>query len=398
VSWTIDGAADERALGERPTAHTRSSHAYGCTIKVMTPRHVQGLVTLRRALVLGAVLAVGAACAVWLRDDGRSQATAAVAVARGDVVVTAGGVGRIVDGAASNSTALSGGAAAKAGTSATGASSVPADAVFPQTSGVVAQVLVTPGQQVVTGQPLAVLSDGGNSAITVDLSRNDLLAAQLEAAQVRNAGGTPTELALAQLKVDAAQRRLALDQLAVDRLTVRTPRDGTVTALLTLPGNPADATTPIATIADLAHLAVSLDVSEFDAAKVRVGQTATLSVDALGGASFPGTVETQALAGVDNGGVVTFPVQVQLDGDSKGVKPGMSVNVRIVVEQRRGVMLLPLEAVSRRGNHDTVTTVDAKGRATSRVVSLGIADNKHVEIRGGLRVGESVRLPAAQGV
>jgi len=346
------------------------------------------------------VLGAAVVCAFWLRGSGRSDAISTVAVTRGDVVVSAGGVGRIVSGGGVSSIATAG-AAAKAGSSATGsgsgAGSIPADAVFPQASGLLAQLLVTPGQHVVTGQPLAFLSDGGSSALAVDLSRNELLAAQLEAAQLRDSGGSPIELALARLKVDAAQHRLALDQLALDRLTVRTPRAGTVTAVLAAPGTPADGTTPVATIADLEHLAVTLDVSEFDAAKVHVGQTATVSVDALGGASFPGRVETEALAGVDNGGVVTFPVWLRLSGDANGVKPGMSVSVRIVVEQRRNVMLVPLEAVSHRGSHDTVTTVGAKGRAASRVVSLGIADNKHVEVRRGLRVGESVKLPAAKG-
>jgi RND family efflux transporter MFP subunit len=327
-----------------------------------------------------------------------------VAARRGDVVVTAGGVGRIVEARAASSVAAPAasagatGAKGSAGATTGGSSTASADAVFPQASGLVDQLLVAPGQHVVAGQPLVVLADGGSTAMGIELARNELLAAQLEAAQQRSNDGSPTTVALGILRVDAAAKRLAAAQLAADRMTVRTPREGTVTAVLTTVGAPADASTPVMTIADLGALAVNLDVSEFDAAKVRVGQKATISVDALGGASYAGSVAVEALAGVDNGGVVTFPVRIKMEPGGPGVKPGMSASVRIIVEERRGVTVLPLEAVSSRGAAATVSVVDAHGRVTSRAVALGVADNKLVEVKDGLRLGQRVQLKAAKGV
>jgi multidrug efflux pump subunit AcrA (membrane-fusion protein) len=317
-------------------------------------------------------------------------------------VVTAGGVGRIVEAGAATSLAAPGASAgaksASSGAGATaGSGTASADAVFPQASGVVGRLLVTPGQRVVAGQPLVVLADGGSTDIGVELARNELLAAQLEAAQQRSNGAGTTDLALGFLKVDAASKRLAIAQLAADRMTVRAPRAGTVTSVLTAVGAPADGTTPIMTVADLGALAVDVDVSEFDAAKVRVGQKATISVDALGGASYTGSVEVEALAGVDNGGVVTFPVRLTMSPGATGVKPGMSASVRIVVDERRGVTVLPLEAVANAGTRATVAMVGAQGRVTSRAVALGVADNKFVEVRRGLRPGDRVQLRAAKG-
>ena len=351
-------------------------------------------------IVVASVAIAAVGYAVWFRDDGHGGAITTVAVRRGDVVVTAGGVGRIVEARAATSVAAPA-AGAKSGGSATGATVSgnigSADAVFPQAGGLVDQILVKPGQQVVAGQPLVVLADGGSTAMGVDLARNELLAAQLEAAQQRSNGASPSDLALGLLKVDSAAKRVAAAQLAVDRMTVRTPRGGTVTSVLTAVGVPADGSTPIMAVADLGALAVNLDVSEFDAAKVRVGQKATISVDALGGASYTGSVEVEALAGVDNGGVVTFPVRLKLDSGATGVKPGMSASVRIVVDERHGVTVLPLEAVSNRGADATVAVVGAHGRVTSRAIKLGVADNKSVEVRHGLRLGERVQLRAAKG-
>jgi hypothetical protein len=155
-------------------------------------------------------------------------------------------------------------------------------------------------------------------------------------------------------------------------------------------GAPADPTTPIATVADLGHLAVTVDLSEFDVARVHRGQLAILSVDALGGRKLSGRVEFVALTGVDNGGVVTFPARVTLNRPGL-VKPGMNVSVRIVVAERRNVVRVPLEAVVGR----TVTIAQGGAQRSVRV-RLGLADNKQVEILSGLRPGERVVI-AAQG-
>jgi HlyD family secretion protein len=149
-------------------------------------------------------------------------------------------------------------------------------------------------------------------------------------------------------------------------------------------------------VSDLRHLAVSVDLSEFDAAQVRGGLPAVVSVDALGGRKLPGRVLFAPLAGVDNGGVVTFPVRVSITSVA-GVRPGMNASVRIIVAQRRNVVTVPLEAVSRGSGAAHVTVVDASGRARPRRVSVGLADNKIIEITRGLRPGERVELGGGGG-
>jgi HlyD family secretion protein len=197
--------------------------------------------------------------------------------------------------------------------------------------------------------------------------------------------------------VQAARAKLAVAEFATRQLTVRATSSGTVTSVLTVPGAPVDATTPLATIADLQHLAVSVSLSEFDAARVRRGQRAHVSVDALGGKQLPGRVLFAALTGVDTGGVVTFPVRVALKHVA-GVKPGMNVSVRILVASRRNVVRIPLEAVARRNGHNAgVTVVNADGKTSMRTVTLGLANNKDVEVKHGLTAGERVVLAGGGG-
>jgi HlyD family secretion protein len=237
------------------------------------------------------------------------------------------------------------------------------------------------------------------TAATRDAGRADVAkaAADLQTLLRRGGPASPIDIGIARLKVQAAQARLSGAELQARRLTVRAPADGTVTALLAAPGSPADPSTPVATVADLRHLAVSVDLSEFDIARVRRGDRAMLSVDALGGKQLAGRVVFVALTGIDNGGVVTFPVRVEL-AHAASVKPGMNVSVKIVVAQSVNVVRVPLEAVADRGiaGH-RVTVVGAGGRTSSRQVTLGLADNKQVEIRSGLRPGERVLLGTRGG-
>lgn len=220
--------------------------------------------------------------------------------------------------------------------------------------------------------------------------------ADLDVLRRRGGPAGAVEVALTRQKVRAAEVRVAAARSLAERLTVAAPLAGTVTALLSIPGSPADPSTAVAVVADLDHFAVDVDLSEFDVARVRRGQRAVVRVDALGGERYPGAVVFEALAGVENGGVVTFPVRIGLSRVA-GIKPGMNVSVRIVVAKRRDVVRVPLEAVAQEGQESTVTVVGAGGAESVRTVALGLADNKIVEIVSGLEAGERVLLEATGG-
>jgi HlyD family secretion protein len=229
-------------------------------------------------------------------------------------------------------------------------------------------------------------------------ARLDVLRAEADLAVLRARGGpaSPLDIALARLKVVGAQLRLAAARNARPLLTVRAPSAGTVTAFLTAPGAPVDPLTPIAAVADLDRLAVDVDLSEFDVAQVKPGLRATVAVDALGGKRFPGKVAFAALAGTNAGGVVTFPVRVDLFREHN-LRPGMNVSVRIIVAQRQDVVQVPVEAVSHdEEGHTVVNVVNANGDAVPRQVTTGLSSSKNIEIRKGLRAGEHVALPEPQ--
>jgi HlyD family secretion protein len=233
--------------------------------------------------------------------------------------------------------------------------------------------------------------------------RADVAAARLEVRRAkadlsllntRGAPGSPDDIGLAELRVEAAQIRLETALLASRQLKVRAPIGGTVTALLSVRGAPVDTTTPIASVSDLERLAVSINLSEFDVARVRPGQHAEVSVDALGGEAFPGRVLYAAATGVEANGLITFPVQIAFD-DTKRLKPGMNASIRIVVARKRDALQVPVEAILEEGDDKVVNVFGASGEPEKRVVQTGLDNKKNVEILDGLREGERVEIIVA---
>jgi RND family efflux transporter MFP subunit len=180
----------------------------------------------------------------------------------------------------------------------------------------------------------------------------------------------------------------------VKRRVVRAPGSGTVTSVLSAEGSSVDSTTPLMRVQDLENLVVSLNLTEFDVSRTRVGALARISADALGGEPYVGDVADVALSGGNRGGVVTFPVIVSTD-DSEGLRPGMSVSVRVVVARHSNVVRVPLDAIEdREGKEATLSVRTGSGETKERTVTLGLIGARFAEVRDGLRAGEKVVIPS----
>ena len=229
-------------------------------------------------------------------------------------------------------------------------------------------------------------------------ARSDLRRAEADLAVLRARGGpaAPQDIVLARLRVRSALDRRVAARLGRRLLIVRSPIGGTVTSVLTARGAPVDVATPVASVADLTRLAVSVDLNEFDVARVRRGQPAVVRVDALGGRAFAGRVTYVSAIGSNSGGLVTFPVTVEL-ADVHGLRAGMNVSVRVIVKQRRRVVSIPLGAAWQDANgRDVVTVLGASGGTSTRRVTLGLTSKDHVEIVKGLASGERI-IPGGSG-
>ena len=140
----------------------------------------------------------------------------------------------------------------------------------------------------------------------------------------------------------------------------------------------------------------SFNVSEVDVVKVKVGQKATITVDALPGRTFTGKVVGIDRTGTVESGVTSYPVTVQFDTPSDEVLPQMAANASIITDTKDNALLIPASAV-KTVQGETVVTVLRSGRVEQRPVVLGLSSGTQVEVVSGLSEGEEVVVSTLSG-
>ncbi len=152
---------------------------------------------------------------------------------------------------------------------------------------------------------------------------------------------------------------------------------------------------------DVTRMVAQLKVHEADIDKVQPDQSAEIKVDAFQQLEFRGKV-TRVSPVADSGSrwsnnsLKVYKTQVDLDGDNRLLKPGMSATVTILVAELKGVLFVPIHAVQTQGRVNYVWLhTDAGPRA--HPVDRGLHDLAYVEIVAGLDEDDVVYLAPPPG-
>jgi RND family efflux transporter MFP subunit len=210
-----------------------------------------------------------------------------------------------------------------------------------------------------------------------------------------------------QAQVDAAKSALgaARQQLEVARANqqhysalgdyarITAPYDGVVTwrfsdtGALVQAGTSNTSGLPVVTIAQVDVLRLRIPVPESLAAKVRIGDSAVVHVQATG-EHFTGKVArfTDSL----DTSTRTMQVEIDVPNPNYHLQPGMYAEVTLSANSRPNALTVPIEAIQRGENKTTVLVLDAQNRVQLREVQVGVESSNDVEILGGLNKGERV--------
>ena len=199
--------------------------------------------------------------------------------------------------------------------------------------GTVETVEVAVGDSVSAGQTLATLDTTIIEARIAEAEAS-VVTAETNVSYLRRVGvGNAYE------KIEAAVADVERAQAVVDQLkatlaqaTLTTPVSGTVITVDVAPGETVNPGQVIFVIADLNHMRIeTTDLSERDIPAVRIGQKASVFIDALN-ESFMGEVADIDRQSETVGGDVTYKVTVELDKQPAGLRWGMSAEVEIQTE------------------------------------------------------------------
>ena len=196
--------------------------------------------------------------------------------------------------------------------------------------GRVREVLVNKGDKVTAGQTLVTLdSTELDTAIELATANRDVAFAQWEYQLQPRRFQLPEDRVFAKARLDQAEAQIEIAKLRLSEATLLSPMDATVVSVDVKPGESVDVAQVVITLATLDKLQVETrDLSERNITRVKVGQTATVYIEALK-KDITGTVVAISPVWNTIGGDVVYKVTIALDEQPAGLLWGMSAEVTI---------------------------------------------------------------------
>lgn len=217
-----------------------------------------------------------------------------------------------------------------------------------------------------------------------------------------------SELEAAQVTVRLEEATMIRFQKQLDKCTVRAPADGILNYSNERFWDPSSKIQAGAMVfyqqllfrlPDLTRMQVKVKIHESMVKKVRPGQKAEITIDALAGVIMHGVVEKVGTMAEntfwEERGVKEYSTMVKildLPPDAE-LKPGMTAQVKILANRVPHVLLVPVQAVAENDSKHYAYVVGSYG-TEQREVEVGENNEKYVEIKSGLEEGEKVALDA----
>lgn len=150
------------------------------------------------------------------------------------------------------------------------------------------------------------------------------------------------------------------------------------------------------TIADTGKLQIKGEFTETDVAKVKKGQQASVTFDAMQGTRASGKVSAIDQTSTTSNNVVQYGVTVALNDPPSGLRIGATATVQVITANAQNVLFVPTAAVRTAGGQSTVTVLSG-GKQVPKPVQTGVQGDQGTEIKSGLSEGDQVVIANAAG-
>ncbi len=213
------------------------------------------------------------------------------------------------------------------------------------------------------------------------------------------------ELRIQEISYDLQKKNVERYNRDLERLTLITPIDGLVVMMSqNRPGG--DQVTygegdrvqpgmPFMKIVNPASMQVEGTINQAESSSFRIGQMATIGLDAFPGASYEGKV--YAIGALATGGfrqnyyIRSVPVRVQVQNPDKRMIPDLSASADILLGRAENVLAVPAAALHREKGKDVVYVKGPKS-FEPREVKIGLHNGIQAEVLEGLKEGDQVRI------
>ena len=256
--------------------------------------------------------------------------------------------------------------------------------IAPQSGSRIQKINAEVGDFVYKGQILAEMDRVQLDQAKLRLSNAETELGRLK--QLYEQGG------LAQSDYEAAELNYKVSKSIYDNLLentiLRSPISGVVTARNYDRGDMYGMASPIFTVQQIVPVKLLVGISEGDYTKVKKGDAVSLTVDALPGKSYSGTIK-RIYPTIDPM-THTVNVEVQVSNQNRELRPGMYAKVQVTFGHNRRIVVPDAAVVRLQGSGQRNVFVVEDGTAVQREVSLGRHFDGKYEILSGLQEGELV--------
>ena len=270
--------------------------------------------------------------------------------------------------------------------------------VFSRTSNLVTELMVEEGYQVEKGKILLKLEDDSQKTTLAKTKarldraqkeygrKKDLAAKELITAQEYN--DADYELKQAQLEYDEAALQLSYTE-------IQAPIGGTITSRLVKLGDQVNVNQHLFDIIDFGSIVARVYLPERNLARLAIGQKARITTDALEGKEFQGVVDKIAPTVDAKTGTVKVTVAVHNVGM---LRPGMYVNVSLVLDTHENALLLPKRALVYDADQVFVFRLNQEQKVDRLLLQPVLIEKDFVEPGAGIEEGDRVVVAGQTGL
>jgi HlyD family secretion protein len=202
---------------------------------------------------------------------------------------------------------------------------------------------------------------------------------------------TPEDILTQEAIVSQAQASVDSALAAYNKTILKAPFTGKITKIIPGVGDIVNTNSPVISIIGDDTYQIDINISESDIAKVKVNNTAKVTLDAYSSdIIFPAKVVQIDLSAIEIDGVVSYRSIVKFDNKDIRIMPGMTANIDVLALEKDDIMIIPSRAIITKNGKKFVKLMVGKNNVLTNVI-VGIrGSDGNTEIISGIKVGDQI--------
>ena len=250
-------------------------------------------------------------------------------------------------------------------------------------------VSLTTAEQSISSAKITNQTNINTAQSNLDAARSSLKKAEDELV-LKEAGPRQEDINLAQAEISQARANLLQIQAKINKMILKSPVNGIITAIEKEEGETAQANAIIISMISNGNFQIEANVSETEISKVNLGDKAEMTLDALGpNEKFTGQIIRIDPAETVVSGVIYYKITCIFSVEDQRIKSGMTVNLDVETDKKENILYLPYYVIKEKNGQKYVNVLE-NGEVKEKIIKIGLEGEMNVEIIEGLEEGSEV--------